>query len=942
MYQIELDFERAKGRHLLFKTRLRSILYGASIDDHTVICPEACSLGEWIRGRALSEFGEFDETHALDALHIQIHRLAGELIAQYRRGEETEARERLSEIEELGSHLIDQLNFLKDRVIASGIAPDFSNNLDELKVNYIELLELNNMQSELHDRIREQTQITKKAHERALENEEKFLNVTEQAPVGIVIFRGVEMIFEMVNATYVAMIGQTKEALLGRSLYDIIPDSKNTVGLHLQKVLATSVPYHGNQVRVVIDRDGQERAGYFDYIAKPYKEIGSDETTAIIVVVSEVTAQVLSKIALERSEMQFRNLVSQSPFAKAVISGPEMIITLANDAMLNKLWRRTMEEVEGKRLLEVFPELSGQKFIRILKEVFETGEIHRENEAYVEIEARDGIKAYYLDFQYGPIFEPDGTVSSVMVSANDVTEKVTFRNGISEAVERLSLATEGTKLATWDLNLLNHDIIYSSRLPLIFGREPDAKLTHAEMRRQVLPEDLRTVLLPSFERALITGIYQYEARIMMPDGGLRWIRTQGKIIFDDQQKPLRMLGTMLDITEEKESQLALKTSEGKFRTLANAMPQFVWTADKEGELNYWNDAVFKFSGLTFEQMQSGGWIGIVHPDDRTDNVVKWMDAVRTGNDFLIEHRFRRHDGVYRWQLSRAVAQKDANGKIQMWVGTSTDIHDRRLFTDELELKVAQRTKELTVMNDELTRTNMELAQFAYVASHDLQEPLRKIQTFASRILDTEFDQLSDRGKDYFSRMRASSTRMQQLIADLIAYSGSSAAEKHFEWTSLETILHRVREQLWETILRNEATVIADEMPTLEVIPFQMEQLFTNLIGNALKFTRKNCPPVVHIKSELVWGYQHPELQLVSDKQYYCISISDNGIGFDQEYQDRIFQVFQRLHSKTAYEGTGIGLSICKKIVENHSGVIHAEGKLMEGATFYVYLPEIRN
>lgn len=758
----------------------------------------------------------------------------------------------------------------------------------------------------------------------------------KQAPVGIIILRGPDFFVEIANDSYLAIVDRTEAELIGKPLFDALPEAKKFVGPILAEVLQTGVPFNGNEFEIILKRSGQPEQCYFNFVYQPLFE-GTGEVSGIIVVATEVTEQVLSKQALQRSENQFRNLVTQSQFAKAVFRGEDFVISIANETMLKDLWRRDLNEVIGRKLFDVFPELRNQKFAKILNDVYSKGIVHRENEALAYVDGPGGLKEYYLDFQYAPMFEVDGSVSGIMVSVNDVSDKVRFRQQIAEAADRLSLATDGTKLATWDLNLETRDIIHSGRLASIFGYPESTVFTHLELRNHVHPDDRVAIVEKAFQIALETGTYYYEARVVHPDNSVHWVRTQGKVLYKENHVPHRMLGTMMDITDRKEAELALKTSEGKFRTLADSMPQFVWTGEATGHLNYFNQSVYDYSGLSPQQIRDEGWLQIVHPDDRAENIRLWTKAITHGSDFLFEHRFRRNDGVYRWQLSRAIPQRNPDGSIQMWVGTSTDIHDSKLFIDQLETKVQLRTKELTIANNELVRTNMELAQFAYVASHDLQEPLRKIQTFATRLLETESENLTDKGRDYFERMQASSTRMQQLIVDLLAFSRANAVEKHFEKIDLNLLLGNVKEQLGDLIVQKNASVICDVLPVRNVIVYQFEQLFMNLITNALKFTKAGTPPIIEVRTGRIAGALIP-FETDPQIEYEFISVSDNGIGFDPQFKDRIFQVFQRLHSRSAYEGTGIGLAICKKIVDNHSGMIDAVGEPGIGATFIIYLP----
>jgi len=414
---------------------------------------------------------------------------------------------------------------------------------------------------------------------------------------------------------------------------------------------------------------------------------------------------------------------------------------------------------------------------------------------------------------------------------------------------------------------------------------------------------------------------------------------KGKVYFDKDNNPLKVLGTVRDITSERINTQKLEESEQKFRLLADSLPQHIWTADTEGNLNYFNKSVYDFSGFSKESLNREGWLAIVHPDDRNANINAWISSISTGKDFLFEHRFRKHDGTYRWQLSRAKPQLNEDGEIQMWVGSSTDIHDQKEFTNELERLVVERTNELAQHVKDLANMNKELQSFAYISSHDLQEPLRKIQTFSTLLLENEYENLTDDGKEHFKRMQNAAKRMQTLIADLLSYSRTSIAERKFEPTDLNKLIVEVKMDLKEELAFHHAIIESDELCTIKIIPFQFRQLLQNLISNSLKFSVKDREPHIIVTSEKGLGREF-NLERLSPNINYChIRVSDNGIGFESMYSERIFELFQRLHGKDKFRGTGIGLAIVKKIVENHNGYITAQGILNQGATFDIYLPE---
>ena len=253
-------------------------------------------------------------------------------------------------------------------------------------------------------------------------------------------------------------------------------------------------------------------------------------------------------------------------------------------------------------------------------------------------------------------------------------------------------------------------------------------------------------------------------------------------------------------------------------------------------------------------------------------------------------------------------------------------------------------KELAFQNEEKKRAaalilaNKELMAFTYVASHDLQEPLRKIQTFAGRILEKEKENLSDVGKFQFGQMLSAARRMEKLIADLLAFSRLNTTERKFENTNLRLIVEEVKNEFKETIHEKHATIIITNMCEANVIPFQFRQLMQNLIGNSLKFSHPEKPLRIIIKNKISEGKKLDNEQLSPEKNYCHISVTDNGIGFGPQYKHQIFEVFKRLHSKDEYQGTGIGLAIVKKIVDHHNGFITAFGKLNKGATFDIYIP----
>ena len=293
--------------------------------------------------------------------------------------------------------------------------------------------------------------------------------------------------------------------------------------------------------------------------------------------------------------------------------------------------------------------------------------------------------------------------------------------------------------------------------------------------------------------------------------------------------------------------------------------------------------------------------------------------METGKSSVFEIAYHKNN-TERWFLVSLVKLED---------GLTTS------FQEITQLKNYE--KELKNNITQLERSNNELEQYAYVASHDLQEPLRKIRSFGSYLEETQAQMLDEKGRQYLDKIIKSAERMSVLIKDILSFS-SMKRDEGFVETDLNKILESVLADFDLSITQRGAVVEKDPLPTIEAIPLQMNQLFYNLIGNSLKFAKEDQKLIIRIQSSLVTEEKKKNLNLKKDMVYYEIIFSDNGIGFSEEYADQVFGLFKRLNDKQYYPGSGIGLALCKKVVENHHGLIYAKGEEMKGASFFIYLP----
>lgn len=363
-----------------------------------------------------------------------------------------------------------------------------------------------------------------------------------------------------------------------------------------------------------------------------------------------------------------------------------------------------------------------------------------------------------------------------------------------------------------------------------------------------------------------------------------------------------------------------KTTEGlssqDFLHLKSAIDEaaIVAITDKSGKITYVNKkfcAISKYSesellGNTHRIINSN-----YHPKEF---FIDMWNTISEGKTWEGEIRNRAKDGSLYWVNTTIVPFMDAEGKPERYVAVRYEITERKLAEEQLK-----------IYSKKLEISNQELQDFASVAAHDLQEPLRKIQTFSDRVKLKAKDSISPEAYDYLDRVQASAKRMQILINDLLTYSRVTTKANPFSQVSLNKIVTQVKSDLEIRIEQTAGTVNISNLPDIDADPTQMHQLFQNLISNALKFHKPDCPPIVTISANV-------------DEKTCAITIADNGIGFEQKYADRIFTIFQRLHGRHEYEGTGIGLAVCRKIIDRHGGRIVARSELGKGSTFIVYLP----
>ena len=392
---------------------------------------------------------------------------------------------------------------------------------------------------------------------------------------------------------------------------------------------------------------------------------------------------------------------------------------------------------------------------------------------------------------------------------------------------------------------------------------------------------------------------------------------------------------------------ALALSEERFRLVSRVTNDALWDWDFVNNVVWWGDTFFQQFGYehTDFPLDRQGWLLNIHPDDRSAvdaSIFAAIDGQQT--QWSHEYRFRKEDGEYAYVLDRAHILHDDNGTPYRMLGSMLDITELKKAMEEiarqktiLEDKVTERTLQLQKLNDALEMSNHELQQFASIASHDLQEPLRKIHMFSAAIMEKSGATMPEEMKSWFEKIVRSTDRMRALVIDILNFSRLSAEVSAYKRTDLQGMVREVLEDFELKIREQNADIRIGELPELDLIPSQFRQVLHNLFSNALKFTRPATPPCINLEAIRIRG---KSLDGCPDPNgdYYHFTLTDNGIGFEEKFADNIFKLFQRLHPKDRFEGTGIGLAITKKIIERHNGLIAAKSIEGKGARFDWVLP----
>ncbi len=662
-----------------------------------------------------------------------------------------------------------------------------------------------------------------------------------------------------------------------------------------------------SQCPMALTLKGNEAATGLEFIAErpdgtrfwftPYPAVVRDAEGRITGGVNLLVEITDRKNAEIEANEQFRAIVETTPECVKIVAQDGTLLFM-NQPGLRMIGASCAEAVEGSKVYDIIVPEDQQRY-REFNEMVCGG---KKASLQFEIVGLNGER-HYMETYAAPLRHSDGSTVHLAIT-HDITE----RKRTERAALLLSAIVDSSDDAIISKDLDGVITSWNQSAERLFGYRAEEAIGRT-VANLLIPED-RQDEEPNILSQLKKGerVDHFETMRRRKDGSLIDISLTISPVKNAQGIIIGASKIARDITESKRIQSALLESEARFRQLADTMPQIVWTAGPGGNIDYWNERWYEFTGFSRAPSANVSWETILHPDDLEKTRKTWSAAVNSGKPYNLECRFlERQENRWRWFVARAVPVRDATGQIVKWFGTCTDIDAQKCVEDELR------------------RANENLEQFAFSASHDLQEPLRSIKIYSELLTRRHANKLEGDAVTYLQFLGNSATRMETLVRDLLTYTQVTKFESLSEVVEANKALNAALASLSGTITESGARIVTAPLPSLRVNRTHLQQLFQNLIGNAIKYRSPERPPVVHVTAE-------------RQDERWVFSVTDNGIGIDPEYSKNIFGLFKRLHSNDEYSGTGIGLAICQRIVDRYHGRIWVESEPGRGSTFRFTLP----
>lgn len=781
------------------------------------------------------------------------------------------------------------------------------------------------------------------------QSEKRFRSLIEEAPVATCLFISRELKIDIANEEMIKIWGKG-DSVLGKPFAEALPELEGQPFLEiLDRIFDTGETFQAREARADIIMEGKLRTFYFDYTYKPLFD-SKGNVYGIMDMAIDVTDRVIANLRIEENQHQLLASFEQSPVGIAILD-KDLVFTLVNP-FYGDLVGRKPGELVNKTLYDALPELKGREFDQLLYSVIETGIAYVANEVEVDFLRNGRMETIFVNFTYQPQFKIDGSVSGIFVVVIDVTQQVVSRKKVeaSEAKLRSVIMNAPAGIGLF----VGRDLIV--QLPNktfidIVGKGPDIE---GKPLREVMPELITEgqPFLKILDDVYTTGIMfqSYGAQVKIVQDGVmtyNYYNITYSPLFDENNEIYAIMDIAIDVTDTVLARQKAEEAEASLRGAVELAELATWSLDIKNNIFSYSERFMEWLGFSEDTKNMEEAYNPLPDEFREQVTQRIQEAIKPGGTgtYVNEHPvINRSTGQKRIIHAQAQVFYDAAGNPEILSGSAQDVTQERELQQQLEYEVKKRTEELQEANaglaeaiDNLQKTNAELAQFAYIASHDLQEPIRKISIF-SKMLEDSLGNIDVQSRNYLSKISTSTSRMMNLIRDVLAYSQLSKEHQAFEAVDLNVIVQSVIADFDLIVEQKKATIAFNELPVIEAIPLQMSQLFANLISNSLKYSRSDFNPIINITASALSEEEAVAHGIYEAGAYYKLEFRDNGIGFQQEHASQIFNIFQRLHGKTEYDGTGIGLAICKKIAQNHHGDIYAVADSQKGALFVVLLP----
>lgn len=790
------------------------------------------------------------------------------------------------------------------------------------------------------------SQVLAKRREENVKGIEEAYNLFMQAPVAIQILKGPELIIELANEPTLKLWGKNK-TVIGKPLTDVLPELKEQGFIDvIHQVRKTGEPYHVYESPVTLIRNNKEEVEYLNFILQPYFNDDRTMVAGVLIIASEVTRRVIIQKQLAEKEQSLALALEIGELGVFNINLKDNTAVYSQNIM--DWFGFTQQHLPMTEiLLKVHPEdqpYVAETFNRSISSAWKG----KHDITYRVKDHNDDTLRYLRSI--GQMQLKDGVAVAISGILQDVTSQVMSRKILEENEHRYRTLIEESTVANALCIGREQRIQYANDIMLQYWGKSNNVIGKPLI--EALPELEGQHFLQILDDVYVSGVPYVgieEKAELLVDGRLQpfYFNFTYKALRNTEGEIYGIHNMAINVTEQVLAKKALEESERNLHNIILQAPVAMCIlTGPDFIVEIANDRMLEFWGKTGDElMHKPLFEGLTEAKGQGfEELLK--NVYTTGETFKaygLPTKLPRKGKIESLYINFVCeAFREADGSISGIMAVAIEVTEQVLAHRKIEEVVAKRTKELADINLQLQRSNIELNEFAYIASHDLQEPLRKVRTFTG-LMESSMDVIPENVRNYIQKIHSSTERMQILIDDVLKFSMLSKENEKFERVDLNETLRSVTGDYELMIEQKGAKLTTEKLPVLEAIPIQMRQLFTNLLSNSLKFRSAERQLHIIVKAkqlsvEEVEAYK----ELDKDKVYYTIEFRDNGIGFDQNYAMQIFTIFKRLHGRSVYEGTGIGLALCKKIVVNHRGTIYATAQLNEGAAFTIVLPEAQD